>query len=65
MVKFIVKDDKMYFGERELPPLPHKKKVLSPTIIGDEIFVNGYELFGDKWKRTFKAWLCNHIGWWI
>lgn len=65
MSKLIVKDDKMYLDERELPPLPHRKKFLNPVVIEDGIYVNGYELCNNEWKRTLKAWLCQFIGWWF
>ena len=65
MENFVSENGKLYLNDRELPPLPFNKKVKDPVVIEDKIYVSGYELCGCEWKRTFKAWICKWIGWWL
>lgn len=39
----------------ELPPCPSKSKWTSSTIIGNKVYLNGYEWKNGKWKRTLSA----------
>lgn len=49
----------------KLPPLPKRRKVDNPVVLNGVPYIRGYELVNGKWKRTFKAWVYKHIGWWI
>lgn len=40
----------------KLPPVPgNKRRRYNQTVIGQKIYINGYEWVGTKWKRTLKA----------
>lgn len=38
-----------------LPPCPSKSKNTSPIIVGNKIYMNGYEFKHGEWKRTLAA----------
>ena len=57
----IVKNNKLYLGNKELPPFPKRLDNLNPLVIGDDICISGYELKNGKWKRTLKAFFYNHL----
>jgi hypothetical protein len=42
-----------------LPPCPSKSKNTSSVIVGDKIYMNGYEFKHGEWKRTLAALLYN------
>ena len=58
----IVEDGKIFLDGEQLPSLPTKKKNLNPLVVGDEVYINGFELRDGKWKRSFRAWLFQFIG---
>ena len=58
----IVKDGNIFLNGKQLPSLPTRKKILNPLVIGDEVYINGFELRDGKWKRSFRAWLVQYIG---
>lgn len=39
----------------EIPPCPSKSKCYNSTIIGNKIYMNGYEFKDGKWVRSLKA----------
>lgn len=39
----------------KMPPCPGKGRGYSSTIIGNKVYLNGYELVNGKWKKTLKA----------
>ena len=61
----IVEDYKMFLNGKQLPSLPTRKKRLNPLVVGDEVYINGFELRDGKWKRSFRAWLYQFIGYGI
>ena len=58
----IVEDGKIFLNGKQLPSLPTRKKRLNPLVVGDEVYINGFELRDGKWKRSFRAWLVQYIG---
>ena len=58
----MVEGDKMFLNGAQLPSLPSRKKSLNPLVIGDEVYINGFELRDGKWKRSLRAWLYQFIG---
>ena len=58
----IVEDGKIFLNGRRLPSLPTRRKNLNPLVIGNEVYINGFELKDGKWKRSFRAWLYQFIG---
>jgi hypothetical protein len=61
----IVEDGKIFLNGKQLPSLPTRKKNLNPLVVGDEVYINGFELRDGKWKRSFRAWLAQYIGYCI
>lgn len=47
-------NNKVILNGKELPTVP-SGKIRSSTIIGDKVYVNGYEWKDGKWKKTLKA----------
>ena len=43
----------------EITQCPSKSKRISSVIVGDKIYVNGYEFKDGVWKRTLAALLYN------
>lgn len=58
----VVEDGKIFLNDEQLPSLPTRKKSLNPLVIGDEVYINGFELRDGKWKRSIKAWLYQFVG---
>lgn len=58
----IVENGKIFLDGKQLPPLPSRKKNLNPLVIGDDVYINGFELVDGKWKRSLRAWLAQYIG---
>lgn len=50
-------NDTVYLQGKKLPPLPCDCKCNNHTIIGNKVFINGYEWKDDQWKRTLRALL--------
>lgn len=61
----VVEDGKIFLNDEQLPSLPSRKKYLNPLVIGDEVYINGFELRDGKWKRSFRAWLAQYLGYCI
>lgn len=55
-------DGKIFINAKSLPPLPNNKKVRNPVILGDNIYIDGYEWRGHRWKRTLSAFLVQFLG---
>lgn len=49
----------VYINGKEIPPCPSKSKRTSSTIVGNKIYMNGYEFKGGVWKKTLAALLYN------
>ena len=47
-------NNKVIINGKELPPVP-SGKIRSSTIIGDKVYVNGYEWKDGKWQKTLRA----------
>lgn len=52
-------NDKIIINGIEIAPCPSKSKRTSSTIIGNKIYMNGYEFKDGTWKRTLVALLYN------
>lgn len=48
-------NDTVCINGKKLPPLPGRAGYSNTTVIGNEIFINGYEWKNGKWKRTLRA----------
>ena len=59
------KGGKIFLDGEQLPSLPTRKKILNPLVVGDMVYINGFELRDGKWKRSFRAWLAQFIGYGI
>ena len=46
-------DDEIIINGIKMPPCPAKGH--NSTIIGDKLYMNGYELVDGKWKKTPRA----------
>lgn len=46
-------DDEIVINGVKMPPCPAKGH--NSTIIGDKLYLNGYELVDGKWKKTLRA----------
>ena len=46
---------KVFMNGKLLPPVPYKGKNHSVTTIDNNVYIDGYEWTGTKWKRTLKA----------
>jgi len=51
----IINNDKVVIDGKELPPAPSHGNNHTTSIIGDKVYINGYEWKDGKWKRTFMS----------
>lgn len=58
-------DGRIFINAQRFPPLPRKVKSLNPLIVGDKIYISGYEWRGHRWKRTLSAFFAQFIGYFI
>lgn len=49
----------VYINCKQLPTCPSNSKRSSVSIVGDKIYMNGYEFKNGAWKRTLAALLYN------
>lgn len=49
----------VYIDTRPLPKCPSNSKRSSINIVGDKIYMNGYEFKNGEWKRTLRALFYN------
>lgn len=49
----------VFINGKELPPCPSKSNRTSSTIVGNKIYMNGYEFKDGVWKKTLAALLHN------
>ena len=47
----------IYIDGERIPPLPKKPKSIRVKIIGENIYVSGFQYKNGKWKRTLSAFL--------
>lgn len=47
----------VYINCKQLPTCPSNSKRSSVSIVGDKIYMNGYEFKNGAWKRTLAALL--------
>lgn len=50
-----INGDLIYVNGKRLPSPPNQSKGRNITVIGNHVFVNGYEYKNGKWKRTLRA----------
>ena len=47
--------NRVWINNKELPPVPTKRKNHSATQIDGKVYIDGYEFKKGKWQRTLKA----------
>lgn len=45
----------VYVNGKEMPSCPSKSKNINSTVINGHVYINGYELVDNAWRRTLKA----------
>ena len=48
----------IYLNGKRLPPIPESKNknyIRNQVVIGNRVFVNGYEYKNGEWKKTLRA----------
>lgn len=50
----IIANNEFYVGGQKIPMPPHIHNNI--TIVGNRVYVDGYEYKNGKWKKTLAAW---------
>lgn len=56
-----IKNNKLFFKGEKLPTFPKEVKYIKSKIIDGKIYLNGFELKNNVWKRSIKAMIYNLI----
>lgn len=49
----------IYLNGKRLPPIPESKNknyIRKQVVIGNRVFVNGYEYKHGEWRKTLRSW---------